>query len=97
MFAFRVLDPTFGHRFAFPFEYPHRLHYDPMIGPGIVYPRVPHGPWTYEPHAQGRTPSSTFLHFGLGSSVVFTSGFARIPYFGLVFCFVFTSGFSCFL
>ena len=44
-----------------PFEYLHRLHYDSMIGPALVYPRVPHEPWTYEPHAHGRTLSSVFF------------------------------------
>ena len=72
-FGFRILrlvpTPTsIGLRFVFPSEYLHRLHYDSMIGPALVYPRVPHGPWTYEPHAQGRTLSSTFLSFGLGLS-----------------------------
>ena len=71
-----VPTPTsIGLRFVFPFEYLHRLHYDSMIGPALVYPRVPHGPWTYEPHAQGRTLSSTF-YFGLGISFVLKSGFA---------------------
>ena len=37
-----------------------------MIGPTLVCTRVPHGPWTYEPHAQGRTLSSTFFSVGLG-------------------------------
>ena len=31
-----------------------------MIGPALVYPRVPHGPWTYDPDAHGRTLSSLF-------------------------------------
>ena len=39
----------FGFRLVFPFEYFHRLHHDSMIGPAIVYPQFPHGPWTYEP------------------------------------------------
>ena len=64
-----VPTPTsIGLRFVFPFEYLHRLHYDSMIGPALVYPRVPHGPWTYEPYAQGRTLSSTIFSFGLGLS-----------------------------
>ena len=64
-----VPTPTsIGLRFVFPSEYLHRLHYDSMIGPALVYPRVLHGPWTYEPHTQGRTMSSTFFSFGLGLS-----------------------------
>ena len=71
-FGSYVLVPTptsIGLRFVFPSEYLHRLHYDLMIGPALVYPRVPHGPWTYEPHAQGRTLSSTFFYFGPGISL----------------------------
>ena len=71
-----VPTPTsIGLRFVFPSEYLHRLHYDLMIGPALVYPRVPHGPWTYEPHAHGRTLSSFFVSFGLGLPFVFNSGF----------------------
>ena len=53
------------------------------MDPALVYPRVPHGPWTYEPHAQGRTLSYTFFYLGLGISFAFTSGFACFFYFGL--------------
>ena len=60
---------SIGLRFVFPFGYLHRLQYDSIIGPTLVYPRLPHGPWTYEPHAQGRTLSSTFFSFGLGLSL----------------------------
>ena len=56
-----VPTPTsIGLRFVFPSEYLHRLHHDSMIGPALVYPRVPHGPWTYDPDAHGRTLSSLF-------------------------------------
>ena len=58
---------SIGLRFVFPFGYLHRLHYDSMIGPTLVYPRVPHGAWTYEPHAQGRSLSSTFFSLVLVS------------------------------
>ena len=65
-FGFSILrllpTPTsIGLRFVFPSEYLHRLHCDSMIGPHSYYPRVPHGPWTYEPHAHGRTLSSVFF------------------------------------
>ena len=56
-----VPTPTsIGLRFVFPSEYLHRLHHDSMIGPALVYPQVPHEPWTYEPHAHGRTLSFAF-------------------------------------
>ena len=56
-----VPTPTsIGLRFVFPSEYLHRRHYDSMICPALVYPRVPHGSWTYEPHTHGRTLSSIF-------------------------------------
>ena len=56
-----VPTPTsIGLRFVFPFEHLHCLHYGSMIGPALVYPRVPREPWTYEPHAHHRTVSSAF-------------------------------------
>ena len=70
-FWFLRLVPTptsVGLRFVFPFEYLHRLHYDSMIGPALAYPRVSHGSWTYGPHAQGCTLSSTIFYFGVGIS-----------------------------
>ena len=80
-FGFWILSlvptPTsIGLRFVFPSEYLHRLHYDSMIGPALVYPRVPHGPWTYEPHAHGRTLSSSFsplVLVSLSSSILVLS------------------------
>ena len=63
----------------------HRLHYDSMIGPALLYPRVPQGVMTYEPHAQGRTLSPLFS-FGLGLPFVFNSGF--------VYCFYICVGIS---
>ena len=57
-----VPTPTsIGRRFVFPSENLHRLHYDSMIGPALVYPRVLHRPWTYETHAHGRTLTSVFF------------------------------------
>ena len=74
-----VPTPTFiGLRFVFPSEYLHRLHYDSMIRPALVYPRVQHGPWTYEPHAQGRTLSFTFFSLGLGLPFCFQFWFCLL-------------------
>ena len=86
-FGFWILSlvptPTsIGLRFVFPSEYLHRLHYDSMIGPALVYPRVPHGPWTYEPRAQDRTLSSPFFYFGLGICFVFTCVYFFYIYLG---------------
>ena len=68
-----VPTPTsIGLRFVFQSEYLHRLHYGSMIGPTLVYSRVPHGPWTYEPHAHGRTRSSDFCLLVLVSLLSFT-------------------------
>ena len=93
-----VPTPTsIGLRFVFPFKYLHRLHYESMIGPALVYPRVPHRPWTYEPHAQGRTLRSTFSYFGLGIYFVFTSGFAYFFYICLGTPSVFILGSCIFL
>ena len=66
-----------------------------MIGPALVHPRVPHGPWTYEPHAHGRTLSSVF--FGLGLPFVFNSGFVYFFYICLGIFSAFVLGSCIFL
>ena len=95
-FGFRTLrlvpTPTsIGLRFVFPSEYLHRLHYDSMIGPALVYPRVPHGPWTYEAHAHGRTLSSVFsplVLVSLLSSILVSSTYLPWYLFSLLFGFL---------
>ena len=57
-----VPTPTsIGLRFVFPFKYLHRLHYDSMIGPALVYPQVLHVPWTYEPQRTRPYPEFCLL------------------------------------
>ena len=69
-----------GLRFVFPSEYLHRLHHDSMIGPALVYPRVPHGPWIYETHAHGHTLTSAFSPLVVVSLFVFNSAFVYFFY-----------------
>ena len=80
----------------FPSEYLHRLRYDSMTDPALVHPRVSHGPWTYEPHAQDRTLSSPFFYFGICISFVFSPGFAYFFYICLGISSAFILG-SCIL
>ena len=47
-------------------------------------PRVPHRPWTYEPHAQGRSLSYTFFSFGLGLPCVLILVLSTASTFALV-------------
>ena len=75
---------SIGLRFVFPSECLHRHHYDSMVGPALEYPRVTHGPGTYEPHAHGRTLSSAFsplVLVSLLSSILVLSAALHLPWY----------------
>ena len=100
---------NFRLRLMFPFDYLYRFHHDSMIGPALLYPGFLHGPWAYEPHAQGRTLRFASFCIGFGHPFALISGSAPFLCVSLGLCFasfsciclgisfVFTSDFASFL